>query len=126
MSCYCVWHHVIWYSSPLQQGNNVTWRFAGTLVGFEYDIQMFDKFKSLDIFDVAFAVISHVQIRDTVPFEKLIIPDIAQNVVRNFWKFSGYWSVYKCLRLAPIVPNQFRTLKFVYNLFTYLLFCFSF
>jgi len=50
---------------------------------------MFDKFRCLDTFDDAFTVTSHVQTRGTVPFEKLVVPDIAQNIVRNFWKFSG-------------------------------------
>jgi len=68
-----MWHHVIWYPSPLQQGSNITWRFAGTIVGFEYDIQMFDKFKCLDIFDDTFAVTIHAQIHGTVPFEKLVL-----------------------------------------------------
>jgi hypothetical protein len=95
-------------------------------VGFGYDIQMFDKFKGLDIFDDKFAVTSHVQIHDIVPFENLVVSDIAQNIVRNLWKFGGYWSVYKCLRFVPIVPNQFRTLKFVYYLFMYLLFWLNF
>jgi len=71
-------------------------------------------------------VTSHAQIHGTAPFEKLVVSDIARNIARNLWKFSGYWHVYKCLRFVPIVPNQVRTLKFVYYLFMYLLFWFSF
>jgi hypothetical protein len=46
-------------------------------VGLEYDIQMFDMFKCLDIFYNTFAVTSLVQILGTVPFEKLVVSDKA-------------------------------------------------
>ena len=55
----------------------------------EDDIQIFDKFKSLDIFDDTFSVTSHAQILGIVPFEKLVVSDIAQNIVRNLWKVCG-------------------------------------
>jgi hypothetical protein len=74
-------------------------------VEFEYDVQIFDKFKSLDSFDNTFAVTSHSQIHGTVPFDKLVVPDIAQNIVRIFVEIQ---CLLKCLQVPAILFSSYR------------------